>query len=154
MKSGSIRGYYRVSCATRGAFRTILPGALLSFFMVLGSISTTIAQDDILFEHLTVKDGLSQGSVLCVFQDSYGFIWLGTQDGLNRFDGYEFRIYKHDPSDPKSINDNFILSITEDSNKTLWVGTLNGQESYNPFDRRTADLLSRVSGETMSALAQ
>jgi len=149
MKFGPITQYYGCSCDFRAAVRTIFPSAFLSFFLVLSLISTSVAQDDILFEHLTVKDGLSQGSVLCVFQDSYGFIWLGTQDGLNRFDGYEFKIYKHDPSDPKSINDNFILSIAEDSNKTLWIGTLNGPESLNRFDRRT-ETFSQVPRDSVS----
>ncbi|HUL45398.1 MAG TPA: two-component regulator propeller domain-containing protein [Bacteroidota bacterium] len=125
----------------RVASNSILLRILLFFALAFGSISISFTQDDIPFDHLTVKDGLSQGSVLCIFQDSYGFIWLGTQDGLNRFDGYEFKIYKHDPSDPKSINDNFVLSIAEDSSRTLWIGTLNEPGFLNRFDRQTESFI-------------
>ncbi len=95
------------------------------------------AQEAIPFEHLTVSDGLSQGSVNCIFQDSYGFIWFGTQDGLNRYDGYKFNIYKNDPADSTTIGDKFIVSIAEDSGRNLWVGTLNTPELLYRFDRAT-----------------
>jgi len=94
------------------------------------------AQENILFDHLTVKEGLSQGSAICMFQDSRGFMWFGTQDGLNRFDGYEFKVYKHDPANPATVNDNFIISIGEDSSHTLWIGTVN-QTILSRFDRAT-----------------
>ncbi len=55
------------------------------------------------FERLTVEDGLSQGTVICIVQNRDGFLWLGTQYGLNRFDGYGFEVYKHDPDDPVSL---------------------------------------------------
>ncbi|MFI5252189.1 MAG: two-component regulator propeller domain-containing protein [Bacteroidota bacterium] len=98
---------------------------------------SVFAQKELMFEHLTVKEGLSQGSVLCVFQDSYGFMWFGTQDGLNKFDGYEFQIFKHNPADSNSINDNFIIYIAEDTNHILWLGTLNNPKILSKFDRRT-----------------
>jgi ligand-binding sensor domain-containing protein/serine phosphatase RsbU (regulator of sigma subunit) len=97
----------------------------------------TVAQNEIMFGHLTVKEGLSQGSVLCILQDSRGFMWFGTQDGLNKFDGYEIKIFKHNPADPHSINDNFIVYIAEDSNRTLWFGTLNNPSILSKFDRKT-----------------
>ena len=56
------------------------------------------------FEHLSSKDGLSQNAGLDIFQDSRGYLWFGTQDGLNRYDGYSFKVYKHDPDDPKSLS--------------------------------------------------
>jgi len=84
-----------------------------------------------------VKDGLSQGSVICIFQDSQGFMWFGTQDGLNRYDGYTLKVFKKDPAEPGSLNDNFIVSIAEDSSRTLWVGTLNAPTTLNRFDPLT-----------------
>jgi len=52
------------------------------------------------FEHLSIEDGLSQNAGLAIFQDSRGFLWVGSQDGLNRYDGYTFQVFKHDPDDP------------------------------------------------------
>ena len=63
------------------------------------------------FTHLSTEHGLSQNTVLCALQDRQGFMWFGTQDGLNRFDGYDFTIYRHDDSDPGSLRDNYILSL-------------------------------------------
>ncbi|HEV2480048.1 MAG TPA: two-component regulator propeller domain-containing protein [Puia sp.] len=78
------------------------------------------------FTALTSRDGLSQSTVNCIFRDSYGFLWFGTQDGLNRYDGYSFTIYRHDAANPRSIADNQIKSIIEDDQHRLWIGTLGG----------------------------
>src|SRR5512135_3509324 len=78
------------------------------------------------FEHLTIEDGLSQNAGLAIFQDRKGYLWIGTQDGLNRYDGYNFKVYKHDPDNPKSISYNSILSIAEDRDGYLWIGTWGG----------------------------
>ena len=75
------------------------------------------------FEHLSIEDGLSQNAGLDIFQDSRGYLWIGTQDGLNRYDGYSFKVYKHDPDDPTSLSHNSILEIAEDSKGFLWIGT-------------------------------
>ena len=87
------------------------------------------------FEHLTSEDGLSQNAGLAIFQDSRGYLWIGTQDGLNRYDGYSFKIYKHDPDNLNSISYNSILSIAEDKNGSLWIGTWGG--GLNRFDPAT-----------------
>ena len=84
------------------------------------------------FEHITIEDGLSQNTGLAIFQDSKGYLWVGTQDGLNRYDGYTFRIYKHDPDDPNSISHNSILALEEDQDGYLWIGTRGG--GLNRFD--------------------
>jgi two-component system sensor histidine kinase ChiS len=87
------------------------------------------------FEHFSVEQGLSQSTILCIVQDSRGFIWLGTTDGLNKYDGYNFIIYKHDPNDSLSLSANRIYSICEDSSGYLWVGTYGG--GLNRFDWKT-----------------
>ena len=87
------------------------------------------------FEHLSIAEGLSQNTVLCALQDRQGFMWFGTQDGLNRYDGYEFRIYRHVETQPGSLGDNYILSMFEDHTGTLWVGTNKG--GLNRYDRQT-----------------
>lgn len=73
-----------------------------------------------------VEDGLSQNTVQCIVQDSQGFLWIGTQDGLNRFDGYEFKTYKHDPRQPASLGSNWIEALLVDRHGMLWVGTRGG----------------------------
>ncbi|MBE9562112.1 MAG: response regulator, partial [Proteobacteria bacterium] len=72
------------------------------------------------------KDGLSQSTVYTILQDSQGFMWFGTQDGLNKYDGYKFTHYKHIPNDPKSLSGNFITFIYEDTANNLWIGINDG----------------------------
>lgn len=87
------------------------------------------------FDHISIDDGLSQSVITSIYQDSQGFMWFGTQDGLNRYDGYEFKVYKQDPDDSHSLSANFILSIFEDREGTLWFGTNGG--GLNRYDRET-----------------
>jgi len=82
------------------------------------------------FKNLSVKDGLSRNWVKCIYQDSYGFLWFGTEDGLNKYDGYTFKIYKHNSSYKNSLNHNNINLIYEDCEGTLWVGTHLGLNKY------------------------
>jgi ligand-binding sensor domain-containing protein/signal transduction histidine kinase len=86
------------------------------------------------FERITAEDGLSQNAVLAIWQDRQGFMWFGTEGGLNKYDGYEFIVYKHDPDDPLTLSDDFVSSIYEDQDGNLWVGTRNG---LNRLDRAT-----------------
>src|ERR1700753_3632669 len=85
------------------------------------------------FDHLGTESGLSQSNITCILQDSRGFMWFGTRDGLNRYDGYEFTVFKNNPNDPKSLSDNFITAITEDRNGDLWIATWGG--GVNRYDR-------------------
>ncbi len=87
------------------------------------------------FEHVTISDGLSQGMVNAIFQDSRGFMWFGTKDGLNRYDGYTFKVYRHNPFDSTSISGNYIQTIIEDRTGCLWIGTIGG--GLNRFDPAT-----------------
>ncbi len=96
-----------------------------------------VAQRHPLFEHLTVSEGLSQGSVTCILQDRLGFMWFGTQDGLNRFDGYAIRVYRNNPEDSASLAENFVTTLIEDRNGTLWVGTVGNEAVLNRFDPLT-----------------
>ncbi len=75
------------------------------------------------FKKLTSNEGLSQNFISDIYQDKYGFIWIGTKDGLNRYDGYEFKVYRHNPFDTTSLSGNFIHTIFEDSKGKLWVGS-------------------------------
>jgi len=86
---------------------------------------------DIRFRHLTEKNGLSQGTVKWIIKDNQGYMWFGTRDGLNRYDGYRFTVFKNDPKDLSSISDNYINHIYEDSKGRLWIGTMKGLNLYN-----------------------
>ncbi|HET90789.1 MAG TPA: hypothetical protein ENN99_08645, partial [Chloroflexi bacterium] len=87
------------------------------------------------FTHLSIEDGLSHGMVLRIVQDDLGFMWFGTGNGLNRYDGHTFKIYKYDPDDPHSLQSNSIWALYADRSGTLWVGTEGG--GLNQFDRDT-----------------
>ncbi len=103
--------------------------AIFLFFIFL---SLAAYSQGIVFENLTVDDGLSQNSVLAVAQDSRGFMWYGTQHGLNKYNTLSFKIYNNDPADRTSLSSDYITSILLDSHQVLWVGTRNGLNRYNP----------------------
>jgi ligand-binding sensor domain-containing protein/serine phosphatase RsbU (regulator of sigma subunit) len=138
-------------------FRMIL--FCLLFF--LSSVCQILPQYHITFNHLTVEDGLSQSAVSCIFQDRRGFMWFGTQDGLNRYDGYNFKIFKNSPSDSNSLTDNFIFSIYEDQSGVLYIETQSGNfhkfipnlESFEIVNKDSVNLIgAKVS--TQSAVYQ
>ncbi len=91
------------------------------------------------FSSYSINDGLSQSVVNCIFQDSKGFIWIGTQNGLNRFDGEKFDIFSYNPVETNSISNNWIFAISEDNDKNLWIGTKGGLNKFlvreNKFER-------------------
>ncbi len=98
------------------------------------------------FKHLKVEDGLTQNTVFAILQDSKGFMWFGTKDGLNRYDGYKFKTFRKDPSDPSSLGNNYVQSLYEDKQGDIWVGTSAGLYIYDTamdifrrFDVTTAD---------------
>ncbi|NQT26279.1 histidine kinase [candidate division KSB1 bacterium] len=94
------------------------------------------------FEHLTLNSGLSQSNVQTILRDTRGFMWFGTEDGLNRYDGYNFQIYRNNPDDSTSISSNYITKILEDKMGRLWIATLGG--GLNIYDRKL-DSFIRVS---------
>src|SRR6202521_2614137 len=88
------------------------------------------------FSHLTTNDGLSQGYVTAILQDRRGFMWFGTRDGLNRYDGNTFVVYKHNPNDPGSLSSNFIEDLVEDDHGYLWISTNTGVNKFDPISDR------------------
>jgi len=86
------------------------------------------------FTRLSVGEGLSQATVTAILQDHVGFLWLATDEGLNRYDGYTFAVFKHDPKDPQSLPDDLVSALHEDRLHRLWVGT---EEGLSLFDPRT-----------------
>ncbi|MCX6278155.1 MAG: ATP-binding protein [Bacteroidetes bacterium] len=99
------------------------------------------------FRNYSIEQGLSQSVVNCVIQDSRGFMWIGTQNGLNRFNGYDFTEYLYNPIDSTTISNNWIYSLAEDKDGSIWVGTKGGLNKYlrkeNRFKR-----ISYIAGYT------
>lgn len=97
-------------------------------------------------QSLTVADGLSQGYISCLYQDRRGFIWIGTFDGLNRYDGYRIKSFSSDLTNPWSLRANFVYSIAEDAQGLLWIGTDHGPVVMDPFTERFIHLADIVAG--------
>ncbi len=99
-----------------------------SFLFLVGLLFTTYIQaEDNIFEKITTREGLSQNDVNCIFQDHYGFLWIGTNDGLNRYDGYSFTTFRIDiiENGNNDLPSNIISKISEASNGDLWISTAN-----------------------------
>ncbi|WP_455539686.1 ligand-binding sensor domain-containing protein [Terrisporobacter sp.] len=113
--------------------RKIVTIIMIVFFahMFMGE---TYAANYLNFENLTIDDGLSQSTGKAILQDSNGYIWIGTSDGLNRYNGLEIKVFKCNKLDETSLVDNNILSLQEDKNKKLWVGTSNGVSAISLED--------------------
>ncbi|MCO6487743.1 MAG: response regulator [Phaeodactylibacter sp.] len=119
--------------------------SLVAFF-VFTVLSWSCAQPSLLhkklhFSHLSLKDGLSQSTVLCSWQDRHGFLWFGTRDGLNRYDGYSFEVYRNEIGNPRSLGSNVINEISEDKNGNLWIATDKGLSKFS----RTASAFENFS---------
>src|SRR4051812_2781589 len=100
---------------------------ILLFVVRSGSAQKT----DFNFINFSNKDGLSSNSVTAVLKDRYGYMWFGTEDGLNKFDGVDFKVYRHYAADSTSIRANIITALYEDGYGNLWVGTSEGLSLYD-----------------------
>ncbi|MGD8634101.1 MAG: two-component regulator propeller domain-containing protein, partial [Anaerolineales bacterium] len=113
---------------------------------------------EIAFERISLDQGLSQSTVTAITQDQHGFMWFGTADGLNRFDGYRFITYRHIPADEQSLSNNQVTSLLVDGEGSLWVGTLDGLSRYLPDQqafrtyRNVPDDRSSLSGDHVLAI--
>ncbi|WP_346882618.1 two-component regulator propeller domain-containing protein [uncultured Algibacter sp.] len=112
-------------------FYEFLFGVVTCFFM----FGTGYSQSNIIFDHLTTNDGLSQSDINCIYQDEDGFMWFGTYDGLNKYNGYEFINYLPEVDNEQSISSNIIFDITGDQRGNLWIGTTGG--GLNKFNKKT-----------------
>jgi PAS domain S-box-containing protein len=92
----------------------------------VASLTAICQKQNIRFDHIGTDQGLSQSNVICILQDSRGFMWFGTRDGLNKYDGYKFTVYKNDKHDPHSLGNNFIKALVETKNGDIWIATLGG----------------------------
>jgi ligand-binding sensor domain-containing protein/signal transduction histidine kinase len=141
---GSTEGRRRV--AVRAMLGWML-GALLAGACGIG---WAVAPRSLRFEHLGLEQGLSQESVLNVLQDRRGFMWFGTQAGLNRFDGYRMTVFRNDPGDPGSIVDNYVNASYEDAKGRLWFGTKGGLTRFDQASARFVRYLPQVPGHPVA----
>lgn len=132
----------------------ILLGFLLCAFLF------PLTAQEVNFRHLAVEDGLSQNTINCIYQDHYGFIWFGTQDGLNCYDGFKFTVYRSDPADSATLSHNWIWDIIEDDSHNLWIATWEGLSKYDrqlkTFKRFLPDStdLQSISGTRPASMAR
>ena len=96
----------------------------LQIVLIIATFNVGVAQyQQISFNHLSTVDGLSNFTIFSIEQDQQGFMWFGTYDRLNRYDGHEFKVYRHDSEDPSSLSDNPIRVLYKDRSGDLWIGT-------------------------------
>ncbi|MDR1881531.1 MAG: response regulator [Prevotella sp.] len=114
------------------------------FCLLMCFLSGTLPAQQFFFRKYQVEDGLSHNSVWCTLQDSYGFMWFGTSDGLNRFDGRKFKVYRNDIQDSFSLRNNSVQALFEDKNGNIWIGTSSGifiydrkSDKFRRFDKKT-----------------
>lgn len=105
---------------------------IVVFILSILLISNCFSQDQLKFRHLSVKDGLSNNKVFCSLQDRQGFLWFGTASGLNRYDGYAFKVFEHIEGDTTSLSDNRIRAMAEDKDGKIWIGTNDGLNCFDP----------------------
>lgn len=123
-------------------------------FLVLLFISGNIfSQNKYRLKNISTTDGLSQSSVIAIHQDKFGQMWFGTRDGLNKYDGSKFTIFRNDVTNKHSISNNDILSIEEDNTGKIWVGTYNGLNCYDPVANTFTRYLHTKSIHTISGNA-
>ncbi|RZA00915.1 MAG: response regulator, partial [Sphingobacteriaceae bacterium] len=131
--------------------RSIIRPLIAFFIVVCGWFNFDAKAQNYLFRYYTSDDGLSYNSINCMLQDKKGFVWIGTVDGLNRFDGKNFKIFRTDEQAPSAIGNNFISYLHQDKNGTIWVGTHYGLWRYNE-DTETFTLIRFTHGYWVSQI--
>jgi len=137
----------------------LLVGAFLTAGTTRADDARTLPPTEVHFERLGAEQGLSQGTVRCIAQDRTGYMWFGTEDGLNKFDGHTFTVYRHDPEKRDSLPNNSVSAIYEDHAGVLWIGTsggglsrfLPGTESFQNFRHDETNSQS-LSDDTVSVI--
>ena len=99
---------------------------LITFLLILSCTFCFAQPSTLYFRNLNTGNGLSQNKINCIIQDKRGFTWIGTDDGLNRYDGHRFQVFRHDPSNSATLSGNMITDLLEDKNAILWIATADG----------------------------
>jgi ligand-binding sensor domain-containing protein/serine phosphatase RsbU (regulator of sigma subunit) len=120
------------------------------FINIFHTYGNTVTENEATVINYTNIDGLSGNGITTIFQDSQGYIWIGTPDGLNKFDGYTFTVYRHEIDNLNSISGNHIQCITEDPEGNIWIGTIGN--GLNKYDRKTNHFTTFHSGPLSSVV--
>jgi len=104
----------------------------ISLLLLTCTVQLYAQNDPYKFSRLDLTNGLSDNHINCIFKDSQGFMWIGTNSGLNRYDGHTFKVFKHDGRNPNSLTESFVSNITEGPDNKLWVFTHSTISIYNP----------------------
>lgn len=115
-------------------------------FLLLLLVSKTLYSQEANFIHYQVENGLSHNASICTLQDQQGFMWFGTMYGLNRFDGYTFRVFRR-TNERGGLGGNFVLSLFQDDNGLLYVGTDKGIFVYDPHSEQFREFNKRTNGD-------
>ncbi len=107
--------------------------SLLIGILLMQATNVLAQHPNLKFEHFDSESGLTHSNVIDVLQDSQGFIWIGTERGLSRFDGKHFKAYRNDPTDPKSIYDHFVMHLVEDKQGIIWIGAREALIRFDPL---------------------
>lgn len=121
----NVSNTYRIS--TRNIF-------VVLFLLLITSVQLFAQETDVKFTRISVDEGLSHLVVNFIDQDESGFIWIGTHDGLNRFDGYQFKSFYKIPDNPNSLSDNIVTCFLQVSKEEVWIGTDDGVNKFNPLN--------------------
>jgi len=120
-----------------GLKKTFVLNLILIIFFILNSVIIRPQGNDLIFDQIFLEEGLSQSIVKCILQDREGFMYFGTEDGLNRYDGYTFTVMRNNPQDINSLSYNDINAMCLDKEGNIWIGTFNsGLNKYNPYTKK------------------
>ena len=127
--------------------------SLIFRFTILILLSSKISAqvENPRFRYLTLEDGLFNSQITCIYQDSLGFMWIGTENGLHKYDGYDFKVFRHIPGDSTSLTNHTVQTIVEDHQKNLWVGTKYG---LNKLDLRTEKITQIIQDNEPPAFSE
>lgn len=141
-------------------YRLLLSCFLLAVLLLQSTFFCFSQLPDLSFKRISNEQGLSNSTIEAIIQDSRGFMWFGTRDGLNRFDGYQMVVYRYSATDSSSISDNYIRCLYEDRAGNIWVGTSNGLNKFNPktniFTRykHNPDNTNSISNNTVTGVSE
>lgn len=122
---------------------------LLTCLLLWGLTWDHVCAQPYYFTHYQVEDGLSNNAVLCSVQDRYGFMWFGTKDGLNRFDGYSFKVFHSNPNNPNGLGSNYVRALHVDRSHRIWVGTDQGIYLFDPTSETFSMFRPHITNEVL-----
>lgn len=132
-----LRVSFRLNQCANTHHRSVLIHLVAYIFTTFFCSNLLLAQNESLrFQRITTAQGLSQNTIFAIAQDQNGFLWLGTLEGLDRYDGYGFKHYKHHADDPDSLSNNFVKDIEVDSQGRMWIATAGGLDLFDPSNER------------------